>query len=818
MIAALSYQVNSEYRIIIYPSGFYSEIDWQNESDCILGPEYLAYGFSKPSVNGSGILIARGTDGTDIIRITETRRYVIRTERFSDIFVNSPRFRNEKNKFLHCDRDKDTLTFQFVNYLGRTCLYLDNNGEETELKFEVVPDKIGYEDDYIALTEALADRCAEILLDYSGPTSDLYKQSEEDARTLMEQFIFLRKFCFGENIRGLFESIKRNPDRMLVYQDEFKPFGTGIPSRKVLTRPFIYGRGWGKRTASDGTSYFIPEEIAVTHKRDSLDTPANRFIKYALERFDMICSDLIETLRKSGASRQTECLIEAKSVHIMLDEISRDHFFDEIGPLDMMPQNNQVLQKREGYAQIFAAYSMIDMALQLDWRGKDSVYEGESKNVALLYEYWLFFELYIIISSIEGCEKNANTDHPFISIDKSGLTLLLSEGEKSCQPFEIKPAGIKINLYYNRSFSRKSFDGFSYGGSYSRTFRPDYTIAIFPAKYSGRDNGEQEALRYGEVSYIHFDAKYRINDLSGIIGNPDEGDDSGDVLSDEKTASVTNTYKRGDLLKMHTYNDAIRRTAGSFVLYPGTDETGSHGDAEFDLYDEILPGVGAFSIRPSLSVSGENRLKRFITDAIQARTENSSRLSRLKYYEEMILKEPSSQGKALRKKAEQKSGQSDLCVLGFIRSEAADDYYYSLKDNHLLSAGSEFCFYYYAIKDGYVYSHHKNIGAARYFRFYRNDISTTGTYILEPIQCEILSVDLVSRKDLVNCLASQNYLTSEENHRADFYYQMKVRVMEDQISEVTCKISEVNLRNGNDSYSPHSPKVLTMEQLKACQE
>ena len=86
-------------------------------------------------------------------------------------------------------------------------------------------------------------------------------------------------------------------------------------------------------------------------------------------------------------------LREAELIHNMINDIMRDHFFDEIGQLDKMPQNNQTLQKREGYSQIFSAYSMIDLALQLDWRGKDDVYEGESKNVALLYEYWIFFEL-----------------------------------------------------------------------------------------------------------------------------------------------------------------------------------------------------------------------------------------------------------------------------------------------------------------------------------------------------------------------------------------------------------------------------------------
>lgn len=46
---------------------------------------------------------------------------------------------------------------------------------------------------------------------------------------------------------------------------------------------------------------------------------------------------------------------------------------------------------------------MVDLALQLDWKGKDSIYDGESKNVALLYEYWIFFELNKIVRMIEGC-------------------------------------------------------------------------------------------------------------------------------------------------------------------------------------------------------------------------------------------------------------------------------------------------------------------------------------------------------------------------------------------------------------------------------
>lgn len=87
---------------------------------------------------------------------------------------------------------------------------------------------------------------------------------------------------------------------------------------------------------------------------------------------------------------------------------------------------------------------MLDLALQLEWKGKDEVYEGESKNVALLYEYWLFFELYKIVKSIEGCTAVKTQEDPFLLLE-NGITISLEEGKKSCQSFQIKRHGVKIN-------------------------------------------------------------------------------------------------------------------------------------------------------------------------------------------------------------------------------------------------------------------------------------------------------------------------------------------------------------------------------------
>ena len=61
---------------------------------------------------------------------------------------------------------------------------------------------------------------------------------------------------------------------------------------------------------------------------------------------------------------------------------------------------------------------------------------------------------------------------------------------------------------------------------------------------------------------------------------------------------------------MHAYKDAIRRTGGAYILYPGTDDK----PTTFKGLHEILPGLGAFAIRPSEENSGVQHLSNFINE------------------------------------------------------------------------------------------------------------------------------------------------------------------------------------------------------------
>lgn len=814
MIGAVCFKVTSEYEARIYMVGTYDQIDWTNELPCILGERYVCYDFKDEKDKNSALKIVEGLDGKYSLQLIETKRYVLRLIHNDNVEIELPRFQNENNKFLKVEKDKDSITFQFINYLGYSRISFDQEDNVQQLAFEVIPEKMDYEEDYVALTEAIAQVCSELLLEYSGVTSNLFTQSEETSKTVLEQFIFLRQFCYSQNLFSLFEAIKRNPDRILEHEEEFKSIGCGMPSKKFFTNPFSYSRGLQKIERGDGTSYFLPQKVSVTKRYDSIDTPANRFVKYAFEKFDAICTELICVLDSSTDTKQAECLFEAKAIHHMLGDIFNDGFFDGIGMLDIMPQNNQVLQKREGYSQIFLAYSMIDLALRLDWRGQDEIFDGESKNVALLYEYWLFFELFKIIESINGCKKIALVEEDFLTVTDGGITISLLEGKKSRQSFVIERIHTKINLYYNRTFSQTEFKTTMYEGSYSRPFRPDYTIAIFPDSYcKGYGNGELEAVKNGAVSYIHFDAKYRVTDLTSLIGKRTSAIDDDEILED-KTDAVLNTYKRGDLLKMHTYNDAIRRTIGSFVLYPGKCDSADTKGIAFSLYDEILPGVGAFAIRPSIDEKGESELRKFITALLESKGTLYSRLNRMSHYKEMVLREPSIStfNSASSDKAFEKSVQrGEKCVLGYVRADSNEDYYYSLKNNNLLTNGAEFLFYFYAIKGSYVYSHHPDVFKTKKFCFYKNRIEDSKTYIPESVMCEIESNELISKTELVERLKMQGYVTSGEQHHADFYYVLKVKVINE-----ACEIKEMNAiqlgtQDGNDTYSPHSPKIFRLE-------
>jgi len=154
---------------------------------------------------------------------------------------------------------------------------------------------------------------------------------------------------------------------------------------------------------------------------------------------------------------------------------------------------------------------------------------------------------------------------------------------------------------------------------------PDYTLTFWPDGLS-----EVEAERREQLVHVHFDAKYRVEDIEGLFGAADADD-----VDDEAEGN----YKRQDLMKMHAYRDAIKRSQGAYVLYPG----GTKAPVKFKGFHEILPGLGAFAVTPDENgaAQGLNFLEQFLDEVLSQLSNKTSAQERASFhtYESYILRE-----------------------------------------------------------------------------------------------------------------------------------------------------------------------------------
>jgi hypothetical protein len=307
-----------------------------------------------------------------------------------------------------------------------------------------------------------------------------------------------------------------------------------------------------------------------------------------------------------------------------LEEVLAHEVFKQVSPPGLLPLNSPVLQRKEGYRQVLRAWMLFELAARLSWEGGDDVYAGGKRDAAALYEYWVFFKLLDLVAGL------FDLDSPPVEslINQSDLVLKLKAGKYLPIEGAYSGAGrrLKIEFSYNRTFSAGDRP-YPKSGSWSRQMRPDYTLSLWPADFS-REEAEIQEL----ITHVHFDAKYKVDSLEKLFGKEDAPEEE---LSVEKAEERKGTYQRADLLKMHAYRDAIRRSAGAYVLYPGLvdRETRMHG------FHELLPGLGAFPLRPDTTDDGTAALTRFLKEIVAHVCNRASQREQQTYHTYRIHKD-----------------------------------------------------------------------------------------------------------------------------------------------------------------------------------
>lgn len=557
-------------------------------------------------------------------------------------------------------------TFRCVNFLGRLECTVHVGTKDIPLPVDIVSSKFTAESDFETMTEDIAAHVQQLLLQHDAPTSiPLTVDVSAQAAITLERFLYLRHIFSGGQLESLVEAICRNPHTKLNVRRRWRESGQGR-SESFLADPFRHGRDW-RRTGET----FEPREVSITEKFETLDTEANQFVAFALREFLEVCLTLSDALESRRSESQEQAAELARSISACLSR----PFFRELSPLSRIPLDSQVLQKRSGYREILAAWLLSSQAARLDWKGRADVFGGPARNVAVLYEYWLFFELRALVSELDGAREIelGSTKSAALTISDGVLSVRVRRGSASVCAFEVNAGSaspLRVQLWFDRTFSptRQVLAG----GAYSRHFRPDFTVAVFPARFAegcDESHAEEQAENEGEISYLHFDAKYRNERIDQIFGTGEEAE-----LDAEENDKATSTYRRADLYKMHAYNDAIRRTVASFVLYPGR----SNSPTRFEKYHEIVPGVGAFAFSPGDSFRKEP-VRTFLHDFLAQQSHRYSQQTRLQYWTHDTVREKPGMAYSPQTVLTASPAQDVQLVLGFVRAQESLDQYRKMR-------------------------------------------------------------------------------------------------------------------------------------------
>jgi len=472
---------------------------------------------------------------------------------------------------------------------------------------EVRSRKLSYLDEYRWMVKDVAEQMAEVVMNRFAAAEQKFRVDDtRDANTLYQRFAFLKSLISGEDFQAAISEIVRRPHVSWENIDETAHPSKGLKAGSYVSRQLA--KGGARQPWDHPLLATIPQVIHRQRTEVTVDTTPNRFVKFAIQRWHAVVSQIAEILTRSSSNPAIDRGVQEVQYTInYLDAILAEGLFRELSSLDSFPADNQVLHKREGYRDIFRAYIQFDVAAKLSWEGGEDVYGAGKKDVATLYEYWVFIKLAQLVSVL--------CDVPFefsdlIQIDNDRMNIGLKMGKTCVLDGMVERRGRKmdVQLWFNKTFSANDMGD----GSWSKQMRPDYSLKISPAK------GE---AAYFEPVYVHFDAKYRINHITDVFELDDE-DENNQSNQGSKTA------KRDDLLKMHAYRDAIRRSAGAYVLYPGDEKQ------VFKEYHELLPGLGAFALRPTASgePNGKLPLKRFIEDILEHVATQISQHERGRYW------------------------------------------------------------------------------------------------------------------------------------------------------------------------------------------
>ena len=570
-------------------------------------------------------------------------------------------------RFSHSPRHPNAGTLKTGIYVGSLSLAIRDTELDCEIakvNIEIKSVKAEYRTDYRKMLEDITAYYTDLVLMQGSPVKQkLEIDNDTPQQTLYQRYAFVRSIvessAFQEAINKIVASPVRKWEETIVERDvsNVKRLSRRNMHQIASSRDRIPVYNGDEIGLPHGLNS-VPRTLTVAYKRDTLDNQENQFVKFVLRSFSSFCSEL---RGKKNANDRLKAEID-KTMDVLNGHLST-LFFKQVSMPSQLNLNSPVLQRKEGYREILQAWLMFDLAAKLSWKGGDNVYEAGKRNVAVLYEYWVFFKLLEVISRVFDIDpvsvnKLVKTDADRINLEIQQGKMTMIEGL-----YDAGSRKFNVRFYYNRTFAHTREDEeLDKSGSWTMNMRPDYTLSIWPGEIS-IDQAEREDL----IVHIHFDAKYRVNKIDLGVDDSMNDEQMSEALLNEKKEQEEGIYKRADLLKMHAYKDAIRRTSGAYILYPGTVPRRLKG------FHEIIPGLGAFCLTPSNYDEELITLQVFLLKIVEHMLDRTSQRERMSYYINNVYNTPS---KSVREEMPEPAGDNrdflpdeTWVVLGYVKND-----------------------------------------------------------------------------------------------------------------------------------------------------
>jgi predicted component of viral defense system (DUF524 family) len=543
-------------------------------------------------------------------------------------------------------------------YVGRIRIRVDqpSTGRRCHADVEVRPTKLEAETEYRDMLRDIESVATDALLQGFAPAAlNLVSEATASPDLLYQQFALLHAKLMSREFEDSMALILANPHRAWIEEHEEQHPGRPLRGSGHLNRALARS---GPRVKTFGRLSVdsVPRRVDRVRTESTVDSIPNRFVLYALARWRSVAQRLADTLGPLGNDpgpirRGRDAAAELLA---RLDSYLGHPLFREVAPLRLFPMANQVLLKQAGYRDLFRTFALgeVGSRLALDL-AVDDLFGASQRNVAALYEYWTFLQLADAVGAVCGHRRSTEA----FQLTKDGLSVGFRQGAASALRWHIERAGreFDIALFFNRTFLVSA--RYATDTSWSKAMRPDCSLHIQP-----RTRTPKLASPDDLNLWLHFDAKYRVEYLHEQFDATSDLDS--EAAAEAESIERVSRSKREDLLKMHAYRDAIRRSAGAYVLFPGNENVPPYRE-----FEELLPGLGAFALRPATSPteSGRAAIETFISDVIDHAADRATQHERERFWRGQVRRTREASATALDFPDTEFPPRDALVLCGYIR-------------------------------------------------------------------------------------------------------------------------------------------------------